>query len=126
MSLNDINKKINSSSSNPYIDKKVRIGKEWEGQKELADKKQADTDTKQLSHLMLHKENLAGQISQLKKDIYNESRSANSNRSFLAEREKMLHKLQRDHLEIQGEILAKKGVDTGPAHNVRFNKPHYF
>lgn len=125
MSLSDLNKKISNTSSNPYNDKEARINHEWEDQKGMMEKKETDNMNTEIAHLRLHKENLAGQISQLKKDIYKESRSANPNKSFLAEREKQLHKLQNDHLHIQGEVMKLQGRDSS-AFRIRFHNPHYF
>jgi hypothetical protein len=124
MSLADFYNKVNSSGANLYSEKRGQIIRQGNQRSELASRKEADKNLQETAHLRLHKENITGQIEQLKKDIVS-GRNAGYTPSLIAEKEKMLHSLQNDHMHLQGEIYKAQGRDSA-ASRIRFNNPHYF
>jgi hypothetical protein len=124
MSLADFYNKVNSSGANLYSEKRGQIIREAESHNLIQERKEMDKGVQEIAHMRLHKENITGQIQQLKKDIV-DARTAGYTPSLVAEKEKMLHKLQNDHLHIQGEIYKAQG-HVSAASNVRFHNAHYF
>jgi hypothetical protein len=124
MSLADFYNKVNTSGAQLYSLAQGRIVREGGAHKDMMEKREADKSTQEIAHMRLHKENISGKIQELKKDIYDAKR-AGYTPSLVAEKEKMLHKLQNDHLHLQGEILGAQGR-TNMASNIRFHNPHYF
>lgn len=125
MSLDDLKKQVIDSGNRAFNDQRERIAEEGRAHEAMVSKKEEDMSTKELAHARLHQEHLTGQMQEIKNDISRERASANPNRSFIQEREKQLHKLQNDHLHVQGEIMQHKGMDR-PASHIRYNNPHYF
>lgn len=109
---------------NHYSEKRGRIVREGDAHNQLVEKREADKNLQEIAHMRLHKENITGQIEQLKRDIAR-GKSADYNPSLLAEKEKMLHKLSNDHLHLQSEIFKAQGRDSAASH-IRFQNPHYF
>lgn len=125
MSLGDLQKQVNDSGAKAFTDQHEKIMKEGEAHiSKLAIQKE-DTELKDLAHMRLRGEHLTGEMEQLRKDIAKEKSSTNPNLSFIKDRETQLHKLQNDHLHVQGEIMKHKGMDR-PASHIRYNNPHYF
>lgn len=124
MSLADFYNKVNSSGANLYSEKRGQIVRQGAEHSALQERKEADKNLQEVAHMRLHKENITGQISQLKKDIV-DARQAGYTPSLVAEKERMLHKLENDHLHLKGEILKVQGRDSA-ASRIRFHNPHYF
>ncbi|MES2060039.1 MAG: hypothetical protein V4438_03350 [Patescibacteria group bacterium] len=124
MSLADFYNKVNSSGANLYSEKRGQIIREAASHSSFEEKRTADKEAQEVAHLRLHKENITGQIQQVKKDIAM-GRGAGYTPSLIAEKEKMLHKLENDHLHLKSEILKAGGMNSA-ASRIRFNNPHYF
>ncbi len=124
MSLGDFYHKVNTSGASLYSLAQGRIVREGSAHNQVLEKREADKGLQEIAHMRLHKENITGQIEQLKKDIVR-GRTAGYTPSLVADKEKMLHKLQNDHLHIQGEIFKAQGRTSAASH-IRFQNPHYF
>lgn len=124
MSLADFYHKVNTSGSDLYSLAQGRIIREGETHNQMMEKREADRGVQEVAHMRLHKENITGQMTELKRDIVR-AKEAGYNPSLIASKEKMLHKLQNDHLHIQGEIFKAQGRNSA-ASRIRFGNPHYF
>jgi len=109
---------------NLYSEKRGRIIREGEAHNQMQEKRETDKGLQEIAHMRLHKENITGRMAELKRDIVR-GKEAGYNPSLIADKERMLHKLQNDHLHIQGEIFKAQGR-TNMASNIRFHNPHYF
>ena len=123
MALADFYNKVNVSGMDLYSAKRGRIVREGEKHSLLSEKRETDKNLQEIAHLSLRKENIAGQILQLRKDIIR-AKEAGYTPSLVAEKERILHKLQNDSLRLQGDIYKIHGrtgsVSSNLSHNLRY------